>query len=275
MSEETVLRTVVVDPATEVAGRIAAALGETPEADRFRLIRVDDVATAAERFVRGEADLVLLPLPGPEGSVSRLLELRAGAPDAPVVVLAPAADEAIAIKAVQLGATDHLVTERLYGTLLVRCLRHAVEVERVRSRLRGYDAEWPPPLDGEDGSVPGTRAATLREALPDDFAELVEGYGRLLDRAVEQTGRAGVPGPDPAARRLALRAGGLRAGPRDLVEIHAAAMSAREGRTGALRMKLFVAEGRVRLLEVMGHLVSYYRDLARPGGHRAGPGTTE
>ena len=262
MSGPDVIRTLVVDPTREIAERIAAALGEADDGASVSVSRVESVAAAAERMARREAEVVVLPLPGPEGSVRRIVELRAGAPDAPIVVLTAAADEPLALKAVQLGATDFLVLERLYGTLLVRCLRHAVELETVRARLREYEAHWPPVLaleaEGREGPPP------LRSARPGDFAELTAGYGRMLDRAVGRVlGGAGRE-PDPEACRLARRAGELGAGPRDLVEIHQAAMQAQARELGALRMKLYVAEGRVSLLELMGHLASHYRD-ALPG----------
>ena len=260
MSGPDTIRTLVVDPTREIAERIAAALGEADESGSVTVARVENAGAAAERMARGEADVVLLPLPGPEGSVRPIVELRAGAPEAPVVVLTSAADEPLALKAVQLGATDHLVLERLYGTLLVRCLRHAVEVEKVRARLRDYEAPWPPSLAVE----PEGRAASLRTARPDEFAELSADYGRLLDRAVDRALRDAGRGADPDTRRLARRAGELRAGPHDLIEVHAAAMEARQREVGTLRMKLYVAEGRVRLLELTGHLASYYRD-ALPG----------
>ena len=46
-------------------------------------------------------------------------------------------------------------------------------------------------------------------------------------------------------------------------------MKQREAEHGPQRMKLYLAEGRVRLLELMGHLVTLYRDRwlegPRPG----------
>jgi hypothetical protein len=65
---------------------------------------------------------------------------------------------------------------------------------------------------------------------------------------------------EPRLQRLASAAAELRAGPRDIVELHSTAMKQREAEHGPQRMKLYLAEGRVRLLELMGHLVTFYRD---------------
>lgn len=276
----------LVDPEPLVAERLAAALAEnaapaegdvlaedtagaqSPEQTELRLSRVARWTEAAERIDRGEVDVVLLGLPGGDQGVLPLVELRSRAPELPVVVLASAADEPLAVKAVQLGATDYLLTERLYGTLVTRCVLHAVEAERVRARLRERQAQWPPSLRPL-GESPG-RAASLRTALPQSFDELVGEYGRLLDHAVEQVLYRVDHALDSHVRHLARRAGELRAGPRDVVEIHATAIKAKEQEAGPQRMRLYAAEGQVRLLELMGHLVTFYRLSSLPGTGRGG-----
>lgn len=262
MSEE--LRLLVVAE-TALADRVAGVLAGSDGGRRFDCARVGGVGEAVERLARAEADAVLLELPGRGEGVMPLVELRAGAPEVPVVVLAAADDEPLAVKAVQLGATDYLVVEQLYGTLLARCVQHAVERERVRARLQRYQEEWPPSLrpaaDGEG------RVAPLRTALPASFAELVEDYGRMLDEAVEQVLYRVRRPTDESIRDLARRIGELRAGPRDVVEVHSAAIKAREQEAGPQRMRLYSAEGQVRLLELMGHLVTFYRRLGSPA-HR-------
>lgn len=254
------------------AGDGAAATSDTETAD-LRLSRVARWTEAGARIDRGEIDVVLLVLPGGGQGVLPLVELRSRAPELPVVVLASAADEPLAVKAVQLGATDYLLSERLYGTLVRRCVLHAVEAERVRSRLRERQARWPPSLrpGGDAAGAAASRVASLRTALPQTFDELVGDYGRLLDRAVEQVVYHVDHGLDADVQRLARRAGELRAGPRDVVEIHATAIKAKEQEAGPQRMRLYAAEGQVRLLELMGHLVTFYRRSSLPGtGHGGG-----
>lgn len=291
MPDRRPVEVLLVDPSPAAADRLAAALaegaaptaasaaegGDAPESDdapetpapaELRLSRVARWSEAAGRLDRGEIDVVLLGLPGGDQGVLPLVELRARSPEVPVVVLAAADDEPLAVKAVQLGATDYLLTERLYGTLLRRCVRHAVEAERVRSRLREHQAQWPPSLRPA-GDAPG-RAASLRTALPRTFDELVEDYGRLLDHAVDRVLYRVEHTLDLDMGQLARRAGELRAGPRDVIEIHAAAIKAKEQEAGPQRMRLYAAEGQVRLLELMGHLVTFYRLSSLPGAERSG-----
>lgn len=263
------IRVLLVDPEEAAEERLAAVLAEADEGDRLRLSRVAALDGVPAAAARGEADVVLLPLHQTlERGVLPVVELRAVAPELPVVVLAETDDEPLAMKAVQLGAADYLITDQLYGTLLTRCLRHAVEVARVRSRLARQEAEWPPSLFQERGG--DARAASLRAALPQRFEELVGDYRQILDRAVEQVLYRREGALAESIGRLARRAGELWAGPRDMVEIHTAVTKEKQQREGPQRIRLYVAEGQVRLLELMGHLAVYYRRLSlgrrRPAG---------
>lgn len=274
--ENDAIRVLTVDPQGSLVPRIAAVLAEAEDGERLRLCPVsspsDAVSTAASAAATGAGasgggDVVLLPLPlaGAEG-VLPVIELRSAAPDLPVVVVCGPEHEGLAVKAVQLGAGDYLLANRLYGTLVVRCLRHAVELARVRVQLARRKAEWPPSLRPDQAAE--VRAASLRRALPQVFDDLVREYRDLLDQAVDQLTHRVEHGVDARVRLLARRTGELRASPRDVVEIHATAMKALEDEEGPLRLRLYVAEGRVRLLELMGHLATFYRDLTflRPTG---------
>jgi ActR/RegA family two-component response regulator len=249
----------VIDEDGRVTAQLAAALEELPERERFALARAASLEETLARLGAGLAardiDVVLLPISPLDQGLGPLVTIRAEAPTLPIVVLCAAGDEPLAVKAVQLGATDYLVSEQLYGTLAARSLRHAVEVARVKTVLASYKAEWPPSPGGA-----GSRPAPLRAAFPDRFGELASEYGEILDRAVEQIlQRRPVP-LEARLQRLAGIAAELRAGPRDIVELHTAAMKQREAEHGPQRMKVYLAEGRVRLLELMGHLVTFYRD---------------
>lgn len=258
------LSVLVVDADGSVTSRLAAALEGSPEGERFALVRAASLEETFERLPARDVDVVLLPIFPHEQGLGPLVTIRAHAPSLPIVVLCAVDDEPLALKAVQLGAADYLITERLYGTLAARSLRHAVEVARVRGVLARYHADWPP-SPGEAGSRP----APLRAAFPDRFAALAREYGEILDRAVELILQRRPPALEERLRRLAGAAADLRAGPRDIVELHTAAIKQREAEHGPERMKLYLAEGRVRLLELMGHLVTFYRDRWL-GGPRPG-----
>lgn len=251
------LRVLVVDAEGVVTSQLAATLEDSLEGKRLALARASDLTETLQRLADHEADLVLLPISAQDKKgLGLLMTLRAEAPALPIVVLCAGGDEPLAVKAVQLGATDYLVTDGLYGTLAARSLRHAVEVARLRAVLATYHGEWS--LSASGGA--SSRPASLRAAFPERFAELTREYGEILDLAVEQILQRRPASLEWRLQRLASAAAELRAGPRDVVELHATAMKQREAEQGPQRMKVYLAEGRVRLLEVMGHLVIFYRD---------------
>lgn len=255
-------RVLLVDAAGALAERLAAALAEVDDEQRLTLETVPTADQVRARVERGGVDVLVLPLPQPDHEgVLPALELRASVPGTPLVVICRPEYEPIAVKAVQLGASDYLLSDRLYGTLVARCLRHAVEAERTRARLARYDTRWSSPMHAESDAK--VKVASLESALPEGFAKLVAEYRHALDRAVERILRSEAPGADSGMRRIARRAGRMGASARDVIEIHAAVMKEKEGEEGPQRARLYRAEGRLRLLELMGHLVTYYRDRAR------------
>ena len=51
----------------------------------------------------------------------------------------------------------------------------------------------------------------------------------------------------------------MRAGPRDVVELHTTALKRRLSSAGVEQAEAYTEEGRLLVLELMGNLVSYYR----------------
>jgi len=101
----------------------------------------------------------------------------------------------------------------------------------------------------------------LEQSSPDLFKQLVCRYGDLTELALEQrafkvqhdiTGKL-----QDIAEELALF---FKAGPRDVVEIHVAALRNKTGSAvNNARAQAYIEEARVMVLQLMGHLVSQYR----------------
>jgi hypothetical protein len=64
--------------------------------------------------------------------------------------------------------------------------------------------------------------------------------------------------------------GALRAGAREVAELHARALRQKTRGAPAARVGALIAEGRLTALELMGHLVSYYRRRSALGGRGGG-----
>jgi len=102
--------------------------------------------------------------------------------------------------------------------------------------------------------------APLREGMPHVFSEQVQHYGDLMDLALEQRAYKVEHGVSTRLRSVSERIGFLKAGPRDIVEIHAATLRQKIKGAAPQKAQAYIEEGRLMVLELMGHLASYYRN---------------
>jgi CheY-like chemotaxis protein len=234
-------------------------------------------------------DAVLLDLNLPESQgLETFRTVRRAAPGVAQVVLSGVADEAVGVQAVREGAQDYLVKGEADGRLVERSLRYAVERQRaeqehagrVREEAARREAEAAlreererrdrqerelqalqrlsgPPRSPITSQTYGVQS--LRVAAPEEFDRLAAEYGETVDLALEQRGYRVEHDLSGRLRELAARLGFLGAGPRDVVELHSVALRARVAEAPAARVQALVEEARVLVLELMGHLVSYYR----------------
>jgi DNA-binding response OmpR family regulator len=105
-------------------------------------------------------------------------------------------------------------------------------------------------------------APPLRTHSPKIFDHMVQLYGDLLDLALQQ--RAYKIEHNIAERLHAIvdRLGALKAGPRDVVDLHQTALKHKAAGANFMKAQAYVEEGRMRLVEIMGYLVAYYRTLS-------------
>ena len=94
------------------------------------------LAAARAHLATERADCVLLDLRLPDATglegVEALRELR---PELPIVVLSGAAQDELAVRAVQVGAQDVLIKDETPAPALLRAVRHAIERKRSERRL--------------------------------------------------------------------------------------------------------------------------------------------
>lgn len=107
--------------------------------------------------------------------------------------------------------------------------------------------------------------APLREAAPEAFIRLRDRYGEALEGALKQQIYEGEPGISRELRDLADQLGFLRARPRDLLDLHLAALEIRSSGAHPRKAQAYAEEGRMALLELMGYLLSCYRRQATGG----------
>ena len=110
--------------------------------EQFTVTTVTRLKEGLENLARDGADLVLsdLGLPDSHG-LDTVTKLLCQASRTPLVVLSGFDDEALAIKAVQLGAQDYLVKGQMEGTQLERSLFYAIERTRLQMELEQHTQE--------------------------------------------------------------------------------------------------------------------------------------
>jgi diguanylate cyclase (GGDEF)-like protein len=146
------------------------------------VVHVERLVDAVEQVRQGAFTIALVDpgLPDSSGldTVSALLR---AAPLMPVVVLSGQDDEALALRAIQLGAQDYIVKGRADGATLTRTLRYAVERKLVQERL-----DYLATHDGVSG-LPN------RQVFLDELGQAIEGcHRRGNDAAVMMVALSGL-----------------------------------------------------------------------------------
>ncbi|HET7771044.1 MAG TPA: response regulator [Chloroflexota bacterium] len=276
----------LVEDSPADARLLREALRDAGEADAFDMSAAATLGDALKALSQAPPDVVLLDLGLPDSDRDETYaRLHAAAPEIPVVALSGSDDVSVAAQTVRQGAQDYLVKGSADGALIARSLRYAIarraaqrerelrvaaearraaaeaalqaalrEHERETEAVGRLAANTAPTITAEAfGIVP------LRQALPEIFEELVRAYAAALDRALERRAFRTEPGAEDALHRLAERLGFLRTGPRDAVELHLEALRRQSRDATPQRTRAYIEEGRVALLELMGHLAAYYR----------------
>jgi len=128
------IRVLLVEGDDDDARRIEVALGTSEP--RHAVERVGRLQEGLDRIAAG-FDVALLDLNlADTGGLEAFLQLHAALPALPVVVIAGASDEALALQAVNLGAQDFISKDALYPELVRRTLRYAIERQRLLFELR-------------------------------------------------------------------------------------------------------------------------------------------
>jgi diguanylate cyclase len=184
---------------------------------QFELTHVASLTDARHQLMTEGAYCVLLDLSLPDASrLEAPMQLRAAAPDVPIVILSGLQDELLAIKAVQEGAQDYLVKGRVDGAAIGRSITYAAErkgLEMQMAHKAMHDAltELPNRTLFQDRLKHAVMRAKRHESLLgvmfidlDGFKPINDGLGHdvgdLLLKALGRRLQEGLRASDTAAR---------------------------------------------------------------------------
>jgi DNA-binding response OmpR family regulator len=242
---------------------VSDLLGEQHR-DRFQVVHVPAVSAALRALQTTPVYVILLDLDLPDGrGVEVVKAVRGAAAEVPIVVLTGLADEEVALACIDAGAQDYLPKHEVRAQNLKRAIGYAVsrrreaqlrELQRMLSHYRTMSSA------GQSTTVTaalsGTGAVSLRS--PATYAAIVRSYFALLEpyllRECEQ-----VVAPREAMEVIVTRLGDAAGGPRDLLEVHVAALDRALSLYDDPHSRSIVFEARLLAVEMMGLLVDYYR----------------
>lgn len=137
---------------------------------------------------------------------------------------------------------------------------NAERIAQLERELRSMERLSAPPQTSVTAQAFGL--LSLREGQPGPFSELVQDYGHLADLALEQRSYKVEHNVSEKLRSMGERLGFLRAGPRDVVEIHSSVLKRMGNGATPQKAKAYAEEGRLMVLELMGYLASHYRNYS-------------
>ena len=148
------------------------------------------------------------------------------------------------------------------AALEARAVAVSTEARAQRARKDLLDSELGA-LEDLRSAERRPRVAPLRQHTPEVFKELATRYGELLELALTRQAYKNVEAdPSQGLRSLGERLGFLRAGPRDVVDLHTQVLGGKARGAPYAKAQTYVAEGRLMALELMGYLVGFYRNAA-------------
>ena len=132
------------------------------EADSFYVRRADSLLGALDLLADNDFDAIVLDLNLPDSSgFETFSAMQSHAPGTPVVLLTGHDDDGMALSAVEAGAQDYLVKDRLDEESLVRALRYAVVRQQGRPRPAAEQESANGRLIGVLGSKGGVGTTTV------------------------------------------------------------------------------------------------------------------
>jgi CheY-like chemotaxis protein len=235
---------------------------EQLEPENYQIIHVPRISEAVDVLRSTDVDVVLLDLRLPDCTgIDTVKTVRESAGQIPIVVLTGTDDEQLALTCIHAGAQDYLAKGEIRLQSLKRAIGYAItrireaQVRELQKSLERYRA-LSSSTQGTSVTAALVGSGAIRERHSSTFDSIVRDYRALLAPYLGG-GLVGAHTPRAEMERVVTDLGDLGGGPRDLLDVHLAALD-RVGEDDK-RSRARLVEARLFALEMMGLLVDYYR----------------
>ena len=232
--------------------------------ENYQVVHVYRITDAIERLQSTAVDVVVLDLRLPDCSgVDSVKALHESAGKVPIVVLTGTDDEQLALSCIDAGAQDYLPKSEIRAQNLKRAIGYAItrireaQLRELQETLERYRAlSSASQVTTVTAALAGSGAVSMRR--PEVFARLVVQYYALLELSLLQR-RDALATSRPEMELIVTILGDVNGGPRDLLDVHVAALERTIAQQNNSRARALLLEARLLALEMMGLLVDYYR----------------
>jgi DNA-binding NtrC family response regulator len=132
MQAPAVLSIILIEDSAEDAQLVREMLDD--RGYDYVLKRTDRLSSGLRLLEEESFDVVLLDLGLPDSAgFDALTQIRNQAPPMPIIILTGLSDEALAVKAISLGAQDYLVKGNFATDALYRSISHSIERQRLET----------------------------------------------------------------------------------------------------------------------------------------------
>ncbi len=158
---EPCLKVLLIERDSEYAGHVRHQLAQA-QGQAFDVQWSGGMLAGLDRLAKTDFDVILVDMDLPDcHGLDGLAALRLHAPLAPVVILSGRDDEALALRAVQIGAQDYLCKTGLEASLLQRSLQYAVVRQKSANSVNPEPPDPPARIVGCLGTKRGAGTTTL------------------------------------------------------------------------------------------------------------------
>ncbi|MFN7954467.1 MAG: response regulator [bacterium] len=236
------------------------------------VIAAPTVSTGLQALESGNFDCALIDYRLPDGDGLELIRsaLATLQPASPLILLTMVQDESVGMTAIHDGADDYLIKSQITAPVLARSIRYAIQRGRTRVaqatreavEAHAREVDTLSRLASSEATPQTARAfgiVSLREGSPHRFQQFRDAYAEILDLALEQRAYRVQHSVSLRLAALADELGTLHAGPRDVIELHSTVLRCADFAGSGSRLRAVAEEGRLLVLELMGHLTQFYR----------------